>query len=645
MTARNKSRRPKRDLPTESAPKADKQSTTSSFRGRWSLIGAVIVSVAIGWTFTSRHHTVPLSEWQTRISQTSGLNARPTRAAPGRVGGYVGAQACRDCHTERYDGFQRTLHAKSMSTAERLTETQSTSFAHALSSRKFKVANVDNEHWHEEELESQGTSLARTRKRMDFAIGSGQYGITPVYRQNEYLMQSPLTWYRESGQWELSPGYDKAHHFSFQRPVTGECLFCHAGQAVAAENGPLQIGFPELAIGCERCHGPGQRHVNLHASKDDVQATDSLIVHPGKLDRETSEAICQQCHLQTADFQNAAGASVWDYQPGDPLWKNRTDFQLSNKPTHKLVGHVEQLHRSLCYTQSETLTCVTCHDPHHRDSPSESTIVQRDACLSCHVNESCGVQLETRRTENDNACANCHMPKMETDVVHVALHHHTIAIPSSNTGAQSLNPESSIEPVVDQGGLDQEELRRREDLSILELALRDSESEIGDEQILQAYQRLLRGFEAGTADAQTLVQLSCFGRESNNRQLAEGAARRILKEVSQQSPAYTVALDVLAGQRFQAGDNASALDYYGRLCDRRAISTDHYFLAMCLLNAGRNGEAIASAEYALRLQPDMLPAHEFLAITLRGVDEDRADLHTRMVQELRRIEPSLSVAP
>src|SRR5205085_11715982 len=91
-----------------------------------------------------------------------------------------------------------------------------------------------------------------------------------------------------------------------------------------------------------------------------------------------------------------------------------------------VVGHVEQLRLSKCYTD-ERLTCVTCHDPHAGKKPADPVAFYRQKCLDCHQQKGCTIpEPERRKQSAADDCARCHMPKGDTDVPHVAFTHHRI---------------------------------------------------------------------------------------------------------------------------------------------------------------------------------------------------------------------------
>src|SRR5437867_7597547 len=115
-----------------------------------------------------------------------------------------------------------------------------------------------------------------------------------AYLLERTIIQLPLGWYAEKGgYWGMNSGYDRPDHYGFRRPITYDCMFCHnayppvlAGHeqqfAQSVYEGPLPEG-----IDCQRCHGPGSRHVQLAATagakRQDIR---SAIVNPSRLSAE-----------------------------------------------------------------------------------------------------------------------------------------------------------------------------------------------------------------------------------------------------------------------------------------------------------------------------------------------------------------------
>jgi hypothetical protein len=106
-------------------------------------------------------------------------------------------------------------------------------------------------------------------KQIDFVLGSGNHARTYLHlTSRNTLQQLPLGWYAENGgYWGMNPGYDRADYQGSTRVIHYECMFCHnaypripEGHQDAGAEAQYRQPIPE-GIDCQRCHGPGQRHV------------------------------------------------------------------------------------------------------------------------------------------------------------------------------------------------------------------------------------------------------------------------------------------------------------------------------------------------------------------------------------------------
>ncbi|WP_031498230.1 tetratricopeptide repeat protein [Bryobacter aggregatus] len=302
--------------------------------------------------------------------------------------GYVDSKACQPCHAGIYALYAKSGMGRSFARFQSLPATAN--YTHQ--GRRYLAA---------------GNTMSRGAISLgiDFVIGSGNHSQTLIHQRSAgKWVELPLSWYAEGGgKWRMSPGYDRLDHSEFTREVSESCLFCHKGYT------------PELAIDCQRCHGPGEAHAKRQGP----------IVNPAKLTPERSLEVCLQCHLESAsrtlpDSILRLGRRVNSFRPGEALGDYRVFFEFarpaeSDRMTVNGAGY--GLLQSACYLKSAgKLQCTTCHDPH-----SEFTL-QEDrfdaACRSCH-----GQKHEAARTD----CSGCHMPKRRTeDAVHVVMTDHRI---------------------------------------------------------------------------------------------------------------------------------------------------------------------------------------------------------------------------
>ena len=125
---------------------------------------------------------------------------------------------------------------------------------------------------------------------------------------------------QQKRRWDISPGYGEfTTRPDFERAIQPDCLFCHANQfrPVAGTLNRYETPiFQGHAIGCERCHGPGELHVEQAGLSAE---SDFTIVNPANLTPALRDSVCQQCHLQGSFRFARAGRELLDYRPGLPI--------------------------------------------------------------------------------------------------------------------------------------------------------------------------------------------------------------------------------------------------------------------------------------------------------------------------------------
>ena len=139
-------------------------------------------------------------------------------------------------------------------------------------------------------------------------------------------------------------------------------------------------------IDCERCHGPGQVHVQRMLAGQTVDTSkyiDYSIVNPKKLSLEAQFQICMRCHLQ-GNTVLEEGKSFFDFKPGMELSDIMTVFvpRYQDDNAFIMASHVDRLKQSACFINSD-MNCTSCHNPHH-SVQTESPNYFNDKCLSCH---------------------------------------------------------------------------------------------------------------------------------------------------------------------------------------------------------------------------------------------------------------------
>jgi Flp pilus assembly protein TadD len=300
-----------------------------------------------------------------------------------------------------------------------------------------------------------GQVVASAEQPVYLAIGSGTRGRSYVMARGDALVQSSISWFSQKSRWDLSPGYERVNSH-FERPMVVECLYCHT-DAVEPVEGALNRYRPPLvrghAIGCERCHGPGELHVASRKRGDKSDGLDTTIVNPANLEPMLRESVCEQCHLQGLEMVAKAGRKPFDYRPGLPYHLFWSTFVLPEtlSDRHKSITTVEQMHASTCYRKSQgALGCISCHDPHELPTPEEKVAYYRGRCLQCHGDTAgktapgCTETSAARKAQSDS-CTACHMPRLSSaDVAHTANTDHRVPRrpdpPSAAAAPPALNP-------------------------------------------------------------------------------------------------------------------------------------------------------------------------------------------------------------
>lgn len=349
---------------------------------------------------------------------------------------YVGDEACKGCHSAEYDGFKQTGMGNSMtipSPGDPLGDVRkSKEITGPEAGRVYRSYVRDGKLFHE--MEQKGERAFLQTYEVLYSVGSGRTGRSYLIGRDGFLFMSPLSYYAAVGDWDRSPG--QALYRGFERPAPLQCVACHSGipRPLGGDtNRYEQPAFEHLAIGCERCHGPGEAHVNVRlAGKEVAREADLTIVNPARLPAGLRDDVCNQCHLIGDIRVMQPGKTDLDFRPGTPLDNTASAFNLPagmKPPGSQAVDQVNQMKMSRCWQQSNgKLGCISCHDAHQSMHGPEAVSGYRSRCLSCHDASACVAPVSSRQnTSPPDNCLKCHMPQSEvSDVAHAPRTNHGI---------------------------------------------------------------------------------------------------------------------------------------------------------------------------------------------------------------------------
>ncbi len=563
---------------------------------------------------------------------------------------WVGVTACAECHSDIAEPYSKSSHASALAKVSLDAEPPDAEFDHPASGRHYRVYRKDGRLRHRETIALEnGRDLVLADHPVSMVVGTGHQGRTYLIDLDGFLMQSPVTWYATGKRWRLAPGYDRGDHLSFERPIPVDCLICHAGRSESIAGAYHRVKVHERQIGCERCHGPGSLHATTRrkqaATGHDsiVEADDKTIVHPGRLSRERLESVCAQCHLQNKAAANLRNRRLVDFRPGQRLAEYRAHYVLdASSGGMTVVGHVEQLHQSRCYTQTETLTCTTCHDPHRHVAQPEAAALHRAKCLECHQPDACGLPADgMRRRKVSDHCADCHMPRTTTEIPHVASTHHRIGIhdtdPSnSNPTRRRLSP-GTLQPLHDLSHLPPLDQDRCLGLAYRQLASKQADPELASIFRLRARRILHRTYDAGLADAELLSALADLDQATDPAAAGQLAARALERDSELTAQDRVNSLAVRANSLIVTEKFADAVPVLERLVGLHRNTGAWLQLSQCRMSTGDTPGAIAAAEQAVSIGPQRPEIRTFLARLLRQVGRnDQAQRHQQVADALNR---------
>ena len=350
---------------------------------------------------------------------------------------YVGNEECAYCHREISESFLRTGMGRSFYRPGAQPDIEDyTDNNHIYDSNNNlhyeMIAAKDGYYQVEYRENDQLERIHELRRKVDYVVGSGNNNRTYLTSENGYINEMPVTWYSEKAIWDLSPGYNRSN-MRFNRPVVVECMHCHNSYNVFEEFSVNRYtGTVAEGISCERCHGPGQLHVDKHmGTTDKVKSTsiDRTIVNPAHLSPDLQMDVCRQCHLQGEISVFKTGRSSSDFRPGMHLADIKTIFVEDNLPKgdFRIASHGGRISLSTCFIESNgSMTCTTCHNP-HEPVQERSRSYFNDRCMDCHATESLTVLPKSTEHSNSGDCIQCHMRQGATsDILHVNFTDHWI---------------------------------------------------------------------------------------------------------------------------------------------------------------------------------------------------------------------------
>lgn len=250
-----------------------------------------------------------------------------------------------------------------------------------------------------------------------FCFGQGAVGQTYTFRHDEFFYETRVSYFREIGGLDFTIGHRHSVPTSLEESLgrkigvdeTQSCFSCHSTGGINSAG--LQLDRLIPGVGCEACHGPGEKHIATVKAR---KFNDLQIFHPGKLSaNDLTQSFCASCHTsfdQAMLMPSQSGLNNIRFQP----------YRIFNSPGHN--------------KNDQRMSCIACHNPHQK---LETKAVFYDSkCLACHLTRPKEARSAKRTAPacpvSTERCVTCHMPKVEFPGMHAAFTDHWIRISRPN---------------------------------------------------------------------------------------------------------------------------------------------------------------------------------------------------------------------
>ena len=275
------------------------------------------------------------------------------------------------------------------------------------------------------ELARKGTSVIYSvtdgtntiAKPILYCFGQGHVGQTYIFRHNDVLYETRVSYFQKLRQLDFTIGHRTSVPTSLEDALgraigadePQQCFGCHTTGAVNGTE--LKLDRLSAGVGCEACHGPGEKHLVAMKEK---KFEEPQIFNPGGLGaHELSQSFCGTCHTSFEQAMLLPGQAVINnirFQP----------YRMFNSRGHN--------------TNDPRVSCLACHNPHEKLQKEASYYDAK--CLACHLTTAKEAKTERRNAAacpvSTKKCATCHMPKVELGGMHAEFTDHWIRIAKPN---------------------------------------------------------------------------------------------------------------------------------------------------------------------------------------------------------------------
>lgn len=377
------------------------------------------------------------------------------------IQGFVGSEACRECHENQHLSWFHSHHRKMTQRATPeavIPDIDDIIITHGSTNPGVRLYREADRYWVEfrnPDGTPRTTSGKPPRQPIVMTTGSHHQQLfwLPTGRGRS-LVNVPYLYLIETKEWiPLGSNFVQPPGEAAKLMDTkwnSDCLRCHATHPRSREveeGRTYDTLVGEFGISCESCHGPGSPHIAHH--RDKITGVPDPVVNPDGMDHRLSSQVCGACHSLNV---HRIGIPPEDFRPGQNLHavrqvlrfdeSGRKALRATTTDTNSVEQALEKMGRmfwrdghprvtgreyqaithTTCFTKGE-MSCVSCHRMHQPKSdkrtPKEWADDQMNhhrldnhACAQCHDTAKYASSAHTHHTPESvgSSCMNCHMP-------------------------------------------------------------------------------------------------------------------------------------------------------------------------------------------------------------------------------------------
>lgn len=286
----------------------------------------------------------------------------------------------------------------------------------------------------------------KVERKIDYTLGNRRIQHYLTTLEDGRIVVLPPSWDNMKKEW-----FHNLEIVGMPNPDQGRavqvwnknCFGCHVSQQTKTydvEEKAYTNSWIDFGANCDRCHGPGSRHVERYTRRSLYKEDpNSYIVTQTKLDNVRDSMVCAQCHsfrdIMAPGF--TAGEDYFDYFL--PLLEYAQE-ENSAEPVWYVDGRTRRFSTNgLAFWQSECFlkgkaACTTCHNDSHRleiEQNDQLLPTNSGLCTGCHAEIAKDITAHAHHqpTSTGSSCVECHMPKTVVSIK-TEMRDHSITVPT-----------------------------------------------------------------------------------------------------------------------------------------------------------------------------------------------------------------------